>query len=529
MASLFDKIKNLNLGQTDTRTLPGGQTYNVDQASQMNVGGMQSPAVPANMGIGRQETLGYEVPQPQPVGQMPQFNPTQQPQVQPAAKPELTDEDVARMTNSISSIMSGGKSLMQPAGGRDYIGDIFKLQAEQAGDYRSNRGLYEMPEGVVLSPEQQDQIKGSADRAYSERFGALGYPATTQVNQMKTGYGVSSILSGLPTSVGNRVFDLSDTFAREPGVKNFNIIQNSAIQSKQVVDRLANGPGSGADDQRLIYLFAKAQDPDSVVREGEYANAQKFISTLPQAVKAAVSRVIEIDKDGNGIIATTPTGFLTPQARKLIADALTEQYKGTKTSYDNLRNEYARQINQITGRDGIGEELLINYEGAYDSANEPAGNVDINSLIDAFKQEDYSDQEIQQYLKQKGLGFNQVGNTTASIELGSRLAKVNNNPGNLRFVGQPGAVQGEGGFAKFSSPQAGVEALKRQIQLDASRGLNLSGFIAKYAPPTENDTRLYISQATKNLGVSPETPVSQIPVDMLAKFIALKESSTKIS
>lgn len=464
MATLFDKIKNLNLGQNDTRTLPGGDTFTTGDASKMN--------------IGRQESLGYEVPQPNPVQQPNlQFNPAPQvqtatqPQTQTAAKPQLADEDVARLSNSINSIMSGGQSML---GGRDYIGDIFKLQAEQAGDYRANRGLYQMPEGVVLSPEQQDQIKQSADRAYSERFGALGYPGALQANQMKTGYGVSSILSGLPTSVGNRVFDLSDTFAREPGVKNFNIIQNSAIQSKQVVDRLAGGPGSGADDQRLIYLFAKAQDPDSVVREGEYANAQKFISTLPQAVKAAVSRVIEIDKDGKGFIATTPTGFLTPEARKLIADALTEQYKGTKTSYDNLRNEYARQINQITGRDGIGEELLINYEGAYESANQQQGGINKDALINAFKQEGYSDQQIQDFLKSKGLGFNQVGKTTASAsnvqDAMNRIASVESG-GNYQALGPvvtKGMYKGERALGKYqvmpgNLPQWSREALGVEV------------------------------------------------------------------
>ena len=36
----------------------------------------------------------------------------------------------------------------------------------------------------------------------------------------------------------------------------------------------------------------------------------------------------------------------------------------------------------------------------------------------------------------------------------------NNNPGNLRFVGQAGATPGEGGFAKFETPQAGLDALR---------------------------------------------------------------------
>ena len=39
----------------------------------------------------------------------------------------------------------------------------------------------------------------------------------------------------------------------------------------------------------------------------------------------------------------------------------------------------------------------------------------------------------------------------------------NNNPGNLNFAGQPGAVMGEGGFAKFPTPEAGRQALEAQI------------------------------------------------------------------
>lgn len=52
------------------------------------------------------------------------------------------------------------------------------------------------------------------------------------------------------------------------------------------------------------------------------------------------------------------------------------------------------------------------------------------------------------------------------------LAKRNNNPGNLMFAGQPGAQPDPlSKFAKFSTPQAGWNALKRQLALDASRFL----------------------------------------------------------
>lgn len=46
----------------------------------------------------------------------------------------------------------------------------------------------------------------------------------------------------------------------------------------------------------------------------------------------------------------------------------------------------------------------------------------------------------------------------------SRLAVVNNNPGNLKFIGQAGATRGEGGFAKFNSVAEGYQALIADLQ-----------------------------------------------------------------
>jgi hypothetical protein len=45
----------------------------------------------------------------------------------------------------------------------------------------------------------------------------------------------------------------------------------------------------------------------------------------------------------------------------------------------------------------------------------------------------------------------------------SGLARVNNNPGNLKYIGQHGAVRGEKGFAKFATLQDGWDALENDI------------------------------------------------------------------
>jgi len=186
-----------------------------------------------------------------------------------------------------------------------------------------------------------------------------------QEKSSNKGYGVDSILSGLSTPTVSLITRVADKFGGEQIVKNFNTVQNSAIQSKGILDRLGKSAGTGADDLRLIFLFAKAQDPDSVVRETEYDNAQRMISTLPEGVKQQVSRVINISGDGKGIMPTQAKGFLTPEARQEVVNALIEQYKGNKVSYDNLKKQYTQRINSYAGAD-IGDEILIGYEEAFD-------------------------------------------------------------------------------------------------------------------------------------------------------------------
>ena len=156
-----------------------------------------------------------------------------------------------------------------------------------------------------------------------------------------------------------------------------------------------------------------------------------------------------------------------------------------------------------------------------------------NDLIDSVgqKHKDWSDAKILNAInalqsgKSEPLSMGQNG----SIQLGSHLAQVNNNPGNLRFVGQPGAVNGEKGFAKFQTPEAGLAAMKTLLTKYSSSGHTLASMINKYAPPSENDTNTYVSQMAKALGVDPNTPLSKINLDKLVQAMAQKESSSIIS
>ncbi len=89
------------------------------------------------------------------------------------------------------------------------------------------------------------------------------------------------------------------------------------------------------------------------------------------------------------------------------------------------------------------------------------------------------------------------------------VAQRNNNPGNLR-AGPSAIGTDANGYAIYATPQDGWNDLYRQIGLDASRGLSLSQFIGKYAPPNENNTSNYLQFVTGTIGADASTPLASL-------------------
>lgn len=86
----------------------------------------------------------------------------------------------------------------------------------------------------------------------------------------------------------------------------------------------------------------------------------------------------------------------------------------------------------------------------------------------------------------------------------------NNNPGNLNFSHQPGALPEpgpHGRFAIFSTPYDGIQALQKQLILYYQRDniRTISSLIAKWAPPVENDTIAYCHSVASSLHCTSDT------------------------
>lgn len=85
----------------------------------------------------------------------------------------------------------------------------------------------------------------------------------------------------------------------------------------------------------------------------------------------------------------------------------------------------------------------------------------------------------------------------ASFASTGSLAQRNNNPGNIRFVGQEGATSGAGNFARWSSMEKGIEAYFKLLDRGYRSFIDRkdwAGLVNKYAPPVENDSDLYTRQ-----------------------------------
>lgn len=101
-----------------------------------------------------------------------------------------------------------------------------------------------------------------------------------------------------------------------------------------------------------------------------------------------------------------------------------------------------------------------------------------------------------------------------SANINPRARSVrNNNPWNLRYAGQRGATRASDNFAAFSTPEEGLLAADRQLQLYASgksraaKGIpltTLSSIINVASPNNENDTAQMIRAASRELNKAPD-------------------------
>lgn len=108
---------------------------------------------------------------------------------------------------------------------------------------------------------------------------------------------------------------------------------------------------------------------------------------------------------------------------------------------------------------------------------------------------------------------------TIDTRSGGSRAWRNNNPGNLdegQFSNSHGAIGSAGGFAVFPDETTGANALTALLQTATYQGLTVSGVIARYSPPSENNTANYQRFVQRQTGIVGTRAMSSLTAGELA-------------
>jgi len=167
-----------------------------------------------------------------------------------------------------------------------------------------------------------------------------------------------------PNQINSTVNQIAGAFDNEPIVKNYNV----QAEGKAFADSISNNTQNPADQQGLIYAFAKAMDPASVVREGEYATVQKYAQSWATSFGFNAAR----------IFSNSP--FLSASAIANMKATINSKYQAAEKNYKNVYDEYQRQIQgAYTGE----QRTITDYSKAFNQPASDGGSsaVDLNDLF----------------------------------------------------------------------------------------------------------------------------------------------------
>jgi hypothetical protein len=147
----------------------------------------------------------------------------------------------------------------------------------------------------------------------------------------------------------SRIDRIVNSFNAHPIVKEFNEVQSQ----RGIIQQVVNGAWSGPGDMAVVFAFMKALDPNSVVRETEYANAAKSGNIF-----AGWAARFNGALNPNG-------GFLSEQVRRDFLRIIESRLSVKTKQYENLRRQLVQRVDRIkAGASETGDEALLDYESA---------------------------------------------------------------------------------------------------------------------------------------------------------------------
>lgn len=234
---------------------------------------------------------------------------------------------------------AAGVNSFEEAYSRGLIGDY-------SPDLAANRSI--IADMITKYPDAGITLRDTLESAQSKLGNSRIYGEQVRPPMGSGGGGGAGGVLGLTNQQIDNISPLVSQFQSSPIVQRYNTIGEGYSFARSIADNSKNP----SDHQAMIYALAKALDPDSVVREGEYATVQKYSQSMAEAYGKSVNQAI------------AGTGFLSEDAIRNIKATIATRFQASERSYKNLYSETERRVNLI-GNTDKGGMLLNNYGGAF--------------------------------------------------------------------------------------------------------------------------------------------------------------------
>lgn len=170
----------------------------------------------------------------------------------------------------------------------------------------------------------------------------------TQDANRKIRIAAAGTAAGYSPATLTKIQTIANNFDTLPVVKEYQVMK----EARDTIDNIPNNTQNPADQQNLIYAFAKTMDPNSVVREGEYATVQKYAQSMADSFGFSLKRM------------ASNSPFLTQTAMENMKKTINARVAVTEKNYNNVYKESSRKINKISGGND-GSDFITDYSSGF--------------------------------------------------------------------------------------------------------------------------------------------------------------------
>lgn len=243
------------------------------------------------------------------------------------------------------SAMSGfADQVAQPLG--EGIGQGILIQVDDARKRKEQQRLQKEAEDRILKRDKEElsqgrkvskvvmDEKGNVNKTYEDK----DLTKKDEIKQQRE----ERLAKQYELSNASRI---RQEFIKRPEVEDFTTVStNVAAMESLLNDALTKKDKTSylAVDQGLITMFNKLTDPQSVVRESEYARTPQ---NLP-VVNAIVGAIGKLQEGGAGLTDEDRKALV--EGAKIIQAERGKQYNQTLQEYTDLANQYGLDVNMVT-------------------------------------------------------------------------------------------------------------------------------------------------------------------------------------